>query len=116
MGYLEDIAANTAEIKKLTAALAAANTAVDKGWIMCAGVLVFFMNAGFALLESGTVRFKNFQNIMLKNVFDALVSGIIFFAWGFAFAYGDAAKADGGNGFIGTKYFFCNGIGKPGAS
>jgi len=83
---------------------------------MCAGVLVFFMNSGFALLESGTVRFKNFQNIMLKNVFDALVSGIIWFAWGFAFAYGDAATKAGGNGFIGTKYFFCIGIGEEGAS
>ena len=56
---------------------------------------------------------------MLKNVFDALISGIIWFAWGFAFAYGDVAKTDdgkGGNGFIGTKYFFCIGIGKEGAS
>lgn len=119
MGYLADIAANAAEIAKLKADLAASNTAVDKGWIMCAGVLVFFMNAGFALLESGTVRFKNFQNIMLKNVFDALISGIIWFAWGFAFAYGDVKiKKDnsGGNGFIGTKYFFCLGIGEEGAS
>lgn len=52
---------------------------------------------------------------MLKNVFDALVSGVIFFVWGFAFAYGDVAIKDGGNGFIGTKYFFCNGLG-PDAS
>jgi ammonium transporter, Amt family len=60
MGVVEDVATNAMEIKKLKLALAAANTAADKGWIMCAGVLVFFMNAGFALLESGTVRFKNF--------------------------------------------------------
>jgi hypothetical protein len=60
MGYIEDIATNTAEIKKLTAALEVTNTAIDKGWIMCAGVLVFLMHSGFALLESGTVRFKNF--------------------------------------------------------
>ena len=60
MGIAEDIAANAKEIEKLKQALEVANTAVDKGWIMCAGVLVFFMNAGFALLESGTVRFKNF--------------------------------------------------------
>ena len=123
MGYLADIATNANEIAKLRADLDATNTAMDKGWIMCAGVLVFFMNAGFALLESGTVRFKNFQNIMLKNVFDALISGIIWFAWGFAFAYGDPKKIDdgkgnniGGNGFIGTKYFFCIGIGKDGAA
>lgn len=60
MGYINDIAKNADEIAKLKKALEAANTATDKGWIMCAGVLVFFMNAGFALLESGTVRFKNF--------------------------------------------------------
>lgn len=53
---------------------------------------------------------------MLKNMFDALVSGVIFFLWGFAFAYGDVAKSDGGNGFIGTKYFLCIGLGEEGAS
>ena len=83
---------------------------------MAAGVLVFFMNAGFALLESGTVRYKNFQNIMLKNVFDALASGVIWFCFGFAFAYGDVATKDGGNGFIGNKYFFAKGIGNKGES
>jgi len=67
---------------------------------MSAGVLVFMMNCGFALLESGTVRFKNYQNILLKNVMHALVGGLIWWAWGYAFAYGDV---DGG--FIGTKYF-----------
>jgi len=68
---------------------------------MSAGVLVFMMNCGFALLESGTVRFKNYQNILLKNVMHALVGGLIWWAWGYAFAYGDV---DGG--FIGSKYFF----------
>lgn len=53
---------------------------------------------------------------MLKNVFDALVSGVIFFAWGFAFAYGDPKIADGGNGFIGNKYFFLVGLNDEGAS
>ena len=53
---------------------------------------------------------------MLKNVFDALVSGILWFAWGFAFAYGDPATKDGGNVFIGSKYFFCIGIGGKDAS
>ena len=60
MGYINDIQKNADDIAKLQKALEADNTATDKGWIMCAGVLVFFMNAGFALLESGTVRFKNF--------------------------------------------------------
>lgn len=82
------------------------NTAADAAWIMTAGVLVFFMNAGFALLESGTVRFKNFQNILLKNVMHALVGGLVWWGWGFAFAYGNV---DGG--FIGSKYFLGIGLG-----
>lgn len=53
---------------------------------------------------------------MLKNVFDALASGVIWFCWGFAFAYGDPKIADGGNGFIGTKYFFCIGLDDKDAS
>jgi len=72
---------------------------------MSAGVLVFMMNCGFALLESGTVRFKNYQNILLKNVMHALVGGLIWWAWGYAFAYGNVDK-----GFIGTKYFVGQGM------
>jgi Amt family ammonium transporter len=60
MTYIDDIAKNSAQIAELKASLEVTNAAIDKGWIMTAGVLVFFMNAGFALLESGTVRFKNF--------------------------------------------------------
>ena len=70
-------------------------------WVMIAGVLVFLMQAGFALLESGAVRFKNFQNILLKNCMDACIGGLIWWALGYGLAYGDV---DGG--FIGKKLFF----------
>ena len=69
-------------------------------WVMIAGVLVFLMQAGFALLESGAVRFKNFQNILLKNCMDACIGGLIWWALGYGLAYGDV---DGG--FIGKKLF-----------
>ena len=36
------------------------DNAINAMWILVAGVIVFFMQAGFALLESGTVRFKNY--------------------------------------------------------
>ena len=39
-------------------------------WIIWGGVLVFFMQAGFALLESGSVRAKNAVNVMMKNYTD----------------------------------------------
>ena len=67
------------------------------------------MQSGFALLESGTVRQKNYQNILLKNCMDACIGGLVWWAWGFAFAFGGEINKEGdydGNGFIGTKYFF----------
>ena len=74
--------------------------AMDAGWLMLSGVIVFLMNIGFALLESGSVRFKNYQNVLLKNIIHTLVGGFIWWMWGFAFAFGNV---DGG--FIGSKYF-----------
>jgi Amt family ammonium transporter len=61
---------------------------VDSGWIMTAGVIIFFMQSGFALLESGSVRFKNYQKILLKNCLDACIGGLVWWAFGFAFAFG----------------------------
>lgn len=77
------------------------------GWIMTAGVIIFLMNAGFAMLESGSVRFKNLQVVLIKNMIHALMGGIIWWAWGFAFAFGNVE----GNGFIGSKYYFGLGVG-----
>ena len=51
--------------------------AENMNWTMTAGIIVFLMQAGFALLESGSVRFKNFQNILLKNCMDACLGGLI---------------------------------------
>lgn len=59
------------------------------------------MQSGFALLESGSVRFKNYQNILLKNCLDACLGGMVWWAFGFAFAFG----LQGDNKFIGSKYF-----------
>jgi Amt family ammonium transporter len=70
-------------------------------WMMTAGVIVFFMQAGFAMLESGSVRYKNYQNVLLKNCMDACIGGLVFWAWGYGFAYGVES-----GGFIGNKYFF----------
>ena len=81
----------------------------DLTWLLLAGVLVFFMQSGFALLESGTVRHKNYQNILLKNCMDACIGGLVWWAWGFGFAFGDV-----NGGFIGTKYFFGAGLGESG--
>ena len=104
----ESIEALNKAVAALTENLNVSKKANDMAWIMTAGVLVFMMNAGFALLESGTVRFKNYQNVLLKNVMHALVGGLIWWGWGFAFAYGDV-----NGGFIGSKYFVGIGMDLP---
>ena len=72
-------------------------------WVFIAGVLVFFMQAGFALVEAGLTRAKNVVNIFAKNLADAVVGVLAFFATGFAFAYG------GDGSLIGTDMFFLAG-------
>ena len=58
--------------------------------LVIAGALVFFMQAGFAMLCAGSVRKKNVNNTMLKNLLDACGAGIAFYCTGFAFAFGDS--------------------------
>ena len=70
-------------------------------WVFIAGVLVFFMQAGFALVEAGMTRAKNVVNIFAKNMTDAVVGILAFFATGWAFAFGES-----GGWFIGTSNYF----------
>ena len=57
-------------LESLTAEVAALNSSMDAGWTILAGVLVFFMQAGFTLLEAGAVRKKNTVAILMKNLID----------------------------------------------
>ena len=75
--------------------------AVDTIWFVIAGILVFFMQAGFGLLEAGFVRVKNTSNILMKNVLDASLGGVVWWAVGFGFAFGTSQ-----GGFIGGHSFF----------
>ena len=77
---------------------------------------MFFMQAGFAMLCAGSVRSKNVNNIMLKNLLDACGGGLGFWAIGYSFAYGDGNGTGGGfrndavTSFIGGRdyYFLMN--------
>jgi Amt family ammonium transporter len=82
-----DPAAKLAEIE---AALADAKVARDTVWVVVAGVLVFFMNAGFGMLETGLTRSKNSVNILAKNfiVFAASSIGFLVLGWGLMFGSG----------------------------
>lgn len=58
----------------------------DAFYLMVCGVFVFFMQAGFALLEAGSVRAKNTKNILMKNLLDACIGALIWWAWGYGIA------------------------------
>jgi len=78
---------------------------VDTFYLLYSGTLVFFMQAGFGVLEAGSVRIKNTRNILLKNLLDACVGAFIWWAWGHGTAYphgtqGHSSDGDG-NPFIG---------------
>ena len=61
---------------------------LDNIWVLVAGILVLFMQAGFALVEAGLTRAKNVANIMMKNLMDCMVGVIAFFFVGYSIAYG----------------------------
>lgn len=75
--------------------------AADVVWITIAAALVFFMQAGFALLESGMSRAKNAINVVMKNYTDACVGSIIFWLVGFGLMFGSNPS-----GWIGVDHFF----------
>jgi ammonium transporter, Amt family len=82
------------------AALSSLRIGLDTVWVLLAGMLVFFMNAGFALVESGLCRAKNAVNILSKNFVVFALSTISFYVIGWGLMFGD------GNGFFGTTGLF----------
>ena len=62
--------------------------AINTVWVALCAALIFFMEAGFALLEAGFVRAKNAMSIIAKVVIDIIFGGIAFFVVGFGIAYG----------------------------
>jgi len=73
---------------------------VDTFWVVLAALLVFFMNLGFAAVESGFARSKNTVNILSKNFIVFAVSSLGFMLLGWGLMFG------GDNPFIGTKQVF----------
>jgi len=73
-------------------------------WVLVCGFLVFFMQAGFAMVETGFCRAKNATNLMAKNLIDFVIASLVFYAIGFGFMMGKDA-----GGFIGTSEFFLGG-------
>jgi Amt family ammonium transporter len=80
---------------------------LDSVWLIAAAILVFFMQAGFALVEGGMVRSKNTVNVIMKNYCDMCVGALGFWAIGYGLMFGLNST-----GLIGTTKF-CLGKGEP---
>jgi ammonium transporter, Amt family len=85
-----DIAQTLAELKVM----------LDTVWVLVTAFLVFFMNLGFALVESGLTRSKNTVNILAKNFIVFAISSLSFYVLGWGLMFGD------GNALFGTEGLF----------
>ena len=90
-------------LETLEAKAADAKVAIDTVWVLAAAFLVFFMNLGFAAVESGFCRAKNTVTILAKNFVVFAVSSIAFLAVGFGIMFGDGTPFFGTHGlwFVG---------------
>ena len=86
-----------------------ASAAIDMLWLVIAASLVFFMQAGFALVETGLTRAKNATNIIMKNLMDFCIGAIAFWAIGWGLMYG----TDKLSGLVGFSDFLKSGMDEP---
>lgn len=91
-------------LSSATGTLVEMASSIDTIWVLVAAALVFWMQAGFALVEAGFTRSKNTVNILMKNLIDFAFGSIAFFVIGFGIMFG------AGNGFFGTFSMYNDGI------
>lgn len=94
-------AAPPAFTQEMATAIGDTKVALDTLWVMVTGFLVFFMNLGFAMVESGLCRAKNTVNILAKNFIVFAIASIAFWLLGWGLMFGD------GTGLVGLKGLFC---------
>lgn len=81
------------------------NGLIDAVWVAVCGSLVFFMQPGFQMVESGLTREKNSINVAIKNLTDIGISLFVYWLFGFAIMFGHSK-----GGFIGTTHFLPGGL------
>lgn len=95
--YLSDLLAEGMALEQATELL------LNIVWTLVGAFLVFFMQAGFAVVEAGFTRAKNAGNIIMKNLMDFVLGSIFFFLIGFAIMFGkDMGGIIGSTGFFNT--------------
>ncbi|MFW5975429.1 MAG: ammonium transporter, partial [Desulfosalsimonas sp.] len=103
-GILPALAADGSLQESNKEAIAQLQTNADYVWTLVAAILVFFMQAGFAMVEAGFTRAKNSINILMKNLMDFSMGSLVFWAVGFGLMFGVS-----NTGWIGTSGFFLSG-------
>ena len=79
-------------------------SSIDTLWVLLGAALVFFMQAGFCMVETGLAQGKNSGNIVMKNVMDLCMGTVIFWVFGFGLMFGASHF-----GLIGTPDFLVRG-------
>ncbi len=98
------VAQDAAPSTAVDAAMETLQTNINIVWVCVAAFLVFFMQAGFAMVETGFTRAKNAVNIIMKNMMDFAVGSLAFFLVGFGLMFGT-----NDSGFFGTSDFLLSG-------
>jgi len=80
--------------------------ATDFTWINTSMIMILLMQAGFALIESGTVRKKNASSILVKNIYNIMAGGFIYWLVGYGFSYGSPDMFIGKDPEVFTTHFF----------
>jgi Amt family ammonium transporter len=94
-------AADPPSLQSLSETTIKLQISIDTIWVLITGFLVFFMQAGFAMLEAGFSQQKGVVNALLENFVDAAVTILVWWAVGFGIAFGTSA-----GGLLGTNTFF----------
>ena len=96
---LPDVAIPAPSNIDVAAKLDEINVTLDTMWVLITAMLVFFMNLGFACVESGMCRAKNCANILSKNFIVFAVTSVFFWILGFGIMFGSGSMND----YIGTE-------------
>jgi ammonium transporter, Amt family len=100
VGWSVAASAQAPTLESVSESVGSLKVGLDTMWVMIAAMLVFFMNAGFCMLETGFCRQKNAVNVLSKNLIVFALSSIAFWFLGWGLMFGN------GNPFFGTEGLF----------
>jgi Amt family ammonium transporter len=98
--FLLLISSSVIEANDTDKTLQATFNTLDTLWVLIAAILVFFMQAGFGMVEAGLVRSKNAGNVLMKNLLDFCFAALAYFMFGYAIMFGGDGLIVGTNGWF----------------